>query len=1440
MNFVDLDRMFAPLNKGEEATLEWGITAGRKYGGWLNWSELLDRQRVVLLAEALSGKTQELTFQTKWLIGEGRHSYFVRIEELADSGFRSSLDELRTADFDRWRTTPHAQAWFFLDSVDEARLNRKSFGVALRRFANELGRENLNRVHVVVTCRASDWHGKADRELIKDVLPSVGTTQSEPLVDADEALLAPIFNPPETTNRVFPIPHETQPIDLLVVQLVPLAYEQKNQFARAAGVVESEEFLRAVDRCGLIGMTERPGDLIDLIGYWKEHRAFGSLREMTDEGIERKLSEEDSHRSDADQITPQQAREGAERLAAALVLGKCFSLRAPGQEPDADLAHGALEPLKILPDWSPAQVNALMRRGLFAPATYGRVRFHHRSTQEFLAASWLSRLLAANCSLEEVRRLLFVELYGVETVRPALRAVAAWLSLSHPSILSEVTRREPVCLIAHGDPKSLPIKAREKLLTAYADLDAKGDLNPEMLDYRAVWMFSDPELSTAIRHSWMVNERRDFRIQLLRFIEEAPIRDCVDLAREVALDTDQDETCRLIATRALVACGDTAGLKQLAQNVRGAPDKLSARLAPELAILLYPKWLNTVDLLDLIGRSQQARRFQTEGFAQHLCAPYRAAPDRHSVQQLAFGVGDLYLSSWHEDDPNPYEEVAKGLAALALSELRARRKGDSLQIGMLRLLMAAERAAEDHENEEALLSVSSLVQDDACVNRALMWAEAETDRYGKLREKPPTHVWQIGPGSGRPLWGIGTADVEWLIEDSTTRPHLHQRRVAFSALYNALSRADLLAAKREQIEQIADSDPALRNDLAQWEAPPPPDPYAVQREENKRKREKQQTQAKQSWKSFRDELSKKPQVLDAVENLQSWKAGLFRLHHLTRWLKAKVRDDACKAARSWRNLGPVFGDAIAKHYCDGMRLAWRHIKAERPIYKGSSTYTTKHVSTLALNGLGIDSAEEPEWAKKLAINEARLAAKHACYAGDSSADWFQALVNERSADVIDIVRQSAAFEYASEGVRAELLIRSENDQTSARPIVAACVFRLLQKAEPVDDATLDRVLQILKVSRAELPRDRLRQIVQRRIEEHRQTGNEKRVLSYFALFLLLVPDEAGHQLCDLLAFAPGESEAAWRTRIRQWFVYLFGNRHRDGSMALTEMSVPTLVKLTKILYRTDLPHSEGDEDDDSMSVRDEVGPARSMALNALLSRPGADGFLALHELAADPAFSGDSLRVRELAHSKAEADGDLIAWNEREVLAFERAGTGPAKTGADLLRLVMALLSDISASFKQADASSRSVLQLAQDEDQVQTWLTERLNERSKDRFHAHREPKVADKNEPDVVVSSTSANVEIAIEVKNGNKKWTVTQLEDTLSGQLARDYLRTPKRRNGVLLISLHTDRTWKRSGEVWAFERLIDHLQTIAVGVTGNASGPVEVRVFGLDARAPIEGG
>ncbi len=84
-------------------------------------------------------------------------------------GLEMALGPDETALFEQWRNGAEA-GFFFLDSVDEARLNRKSFEIALKRFARELG-ASLDRTHVFISCRVSDWKEPGDRRSIETLLP---------------------------------------------------------------------------------------------------------------------------------------------------------------------------------------------------------------------------------------------------------------------------------------------------------------------------------------------------------------------------------------------------------------------------------------------------------------------------------------------------------------------------------------------------------------------------------------------------------------------------------------------------------------------------------------------------------------------------------------------------------------------------------------------------------------------------------------------------------------------------------------------------------------------------------------------------------------------------------------------------------------------------------------------------------------------------------------------------------------------------------------------------------------------------------------------------------------------------------------------------------------------------------------------------------------------
>ena len=163
------------------------------------------------------------------------------------------------------------------------------------------------------------------------------------------ALLNPLFEKRNDPRSAKKDDGEDKSNELVVVQLIPLSEDQYRSLAAGAEVRDVDRFVDAIGKNGLAALTERPGDLLDLADYWKSHGKFSSFSEMLDHSISRKLAERDPYRPDNETISPEAAREGAERLAGALAFGKSFTLRAPGHDPDPSLAAGALNSKEILP-----------------------------------------------------------------------------------------------------------------------------------------------------------------------------------------------------------------------------------------------------------------------------------------------------------------------------------------------------------------------------------------------------------------------------------------------------------------------------------------------------------------------------------------------------------------------------------------------------------------------------------------------------------------------------------------------------------------------------------------------------------------------------------------------------------------------------------------------------------------------------------------------------------------------------------------------------------------------------------------------------------------------------------------------------------------------------------------------------------------------------------
>jgi IstB-like ATP binding protein len=167
---IELNRTFWPVKDDTDYDSDRFRLQSAFAAESAEWSELLQSKRVVILAEAGTGKTHELVNIAREMINDGKSAFFCRIEDLAELSVEEAITEGSYDQLKAWKQQEE-EAWFFLDSVDEARLaNPRDFERALRRVAKELG-DVAKRSHIYITSRVSDWMANADRALVNEILP---------------------------------------------------------------------------------------------------------------------------------------------------------------------------------------------------------------------------------------------------------------------------------------------------------------------------------------------------------------------------------------------------------------------------------------------------------------------------------------------------------------------------------------------------------------------------------------------------------------------------------------------------------------------------------------------------------------------------------------------------------------------------------------------------------------------------------------------------------------------------------------------------------------------------------------------------------------------------------------------------------------------------------------------------------------------------------------------------------------------------------------------------------------------------------------------------------------------------------------------------------------------------------------------------------------------
>jgi len=166
--YVSLDRQFSLVPKSDESEHDEAFY-GFGLMGTEGWDDIEKKFRCVILAEAGAGKTEEMRQRAVVLSRQGKASFFIRIEDI-EGDFYEAFEVGESSQFNQWLQSTD-EAWFFLDSIDEARLeNPRMFGKALRKFAKGI-RSGVHRAHIILSSRPYSWRPREDRRLLDEILP---------------------------------------------------------------------------------------------------------------------------------------------------------------------------------------------------------------------------------------------------------------------------------------------------------------------------------------------------------------------------------------------------------------------------------------------------------------------------------------------------------------------------------------------------------------------------------------------------------------------------------------------------------------------------------------------------------------------------------------------------------------------------------------------------------------------------------------------------------------------------------------------------------------------------------------------------------------------------------------------------------------------------------------------------------------------------------------------------------------------------------------------------------------------------------------------------------------------------------------------------------------------------------------------------------------------
>lgn len=1417
------------------------ISDGRDWDRWAafdlskgaDWEDLLESSRILIISEAGAGKTHECRARCDILSARGEPAFFLELASLAGSDVTRLLTPAQRSRLEAWQRSQSEVATFFLDSFDELKITQGSFRQALLNLQHEI-QSQLDRVRVVVTARPIPF----DLQLFKELIP---IPEKAEVVSNAETFARIAMGEDKKDKQGFRDLKVVSAKPWRTVELLPLNDAQIADIAKKQKVRDVGAFVADLRRRNAEEFARRPQDLIEMCADWNQTKRVGSHREQVSENIRIKLMPRDDRKEPAE-ITSDEAFIASSQLALAMVLTRRLTIRHNAAS-DAIYDSVPIDPAQVLTKWTPEKRKALLERALFGFASYGRVRFHHQSVLHYLAAQRLLHLRKQGMPFRALRRLLFFERKGSQTVRPFMRATACWLAIDEPQVFEIIRDNEPGLLFDEGDPGSLTVRQKSQVVKVfverYRDAGDRGWMAPRVQLHR----IASTDIAVTVKELWSSGVGSgEVRIFLLDLIASGPIVGCEDLVAAVAFDNKADHLERVYAVDAMAALADSR-LPEMCRSIATDVSIWPEDLALAAVYRLFPVHMTVAQLSSVLKRLSNRRRVADE-MGWHL--PRLIENSNLSPAQLV-EVRDALVAiiskglHWQKEWPelvSDRKDLCSGLARTCTLGLERDRSSEWLAASVL----ASRLHDRNNGREEPQNELRKLLADLAAAdNERLFWIDDEFLMSFRTADAPwerlSRMLFRYGDG---PVTLRVDRDLDWVKRTLADQSREHTARALMleAALYLFRSQQGLpVAADIEPL--IADSSAltgVFNTYMANTAKPSPEKKWERDEALRKEQAAKKHAQAHESWERFWHDVAARPDYVFSPEKGDGTAWDLWR---------AMRHDGEHGRTEGWnrpfieRHFGKETADRLRSTLCTVWRKYEPTLPSERPETERNTYLVVWQLGLAAIYA----EAEDPEWARSLTADEARRAVRFGMTRLNGLPRWLDDLCREQRAAVEQVLGSELAWELsqnADQGNDDLLQAIQYSSKIAAQVFLPQLVGWLdagrdlasANEKVPLRAARVRRVVDIILKHGTDADRAHLLAIAKDRVRRglRRQTDG-----IWVATLMTLGPEHGVAALEQRIKDVPVSKESP----AVEWFASLFGDRQDAVSLERPGFTSSLLLRLVRAAYiHVAISDDEHHEGTFTPGMRDDAERARNAIVSAILELKGEEGFAVKMEMADDPLCAHFKDRIIARAEEHIAQELNALPMDQAQTAAVDAHHEAAPSNNAAMFELMVDRLSDVE-DFLTSDASPRELWADIRDERIMRRELARAFRDMAKEIYIVDQEAVTGDEKETDIRLKSAASSHEAVIELKIGDARWSAKNLRDTIKHQLFDKYLVPEYRRSGCLLVTVYDDRRWKHpdTGKTITLEQLATILDDEAERLQVALGGEVRLKAKILDLRPRI---